>query len=139
MFSLTYVSSACIQFDTVRLEELLVQCRRKNDAVGLTGMLLFKGGNFMQVLEGPESVVRATQRKIEGDPRHTGFLVLLQETLPARRFSEWSMGFRHLDPLNRESMPPGYDDFLNTPLTDARFRDHPEASQKLLQMFKKHM
>jgi hypothetical protein len=138
MYSLTYASSACVQFSTEDLRALLLHSRAKNDSVGITGMLLFKGGNFMQVLEGEESAVRATHLAIMRDPRHTGVIVLLQRTVPSRAFPAWSMAFRDLDSPDNRALP-AYDDFLNTPLTDPRFVHEPSASQRLLQIFKRNM
>jgi hypothetical protein len=135
MYSLTYISSATNLFSRDELRSLLSASRSNNDRAGLTGMLLYKGGNFMQVLEGDRRAVQAAQAKIMSDPRHKGIIVLLQGEVPARSFRKWSMAFRDLDePSSRNT--PGYDDFLNTPLTDPRFTQDPAASQKLLQVFK---
>jgi hypothetical protein len=138
MYSLTYVSSAIGPFSSDDLRKLLTRSRLHNERAGITGMLLYKGGNFMQVLEGEPQVVRATQAKIQADARHKGVLVLLQGGVPVRNFGSWSMAFRDLNaPSAAET--PGYDDFLNTPLNDPRFARDPQASQKLLQVFKTNM
>jgi hypothetical protein len=101
-------------------------------------MLLFKDGNFMQVLEGPEAAVRATHARIVSDPRHSGLITLLQGPVAARSFGGWSMAFRNLNDSAAHTIA-GYDDFLNTPLTDARFTHDPTAAQRLLQVFKRSM
>jgi hypothetical protein len=138
MYSLTYVSSARVSFSKDDLRGLLQKSRANNERAGVSGMLLFKDGNFMQVLEGDESAVRATHQIIQRDPRHGGLITLLQKPVATRAFGSWSMAFRDLDsPASRAT--PGYDDFLNTPLTDARFVREPSASQRLLQIFKEHM
>ncbi len=58
MFFLVYVSSAVRPFSRVDLDDLLATSRANNARVGITGMLLYKDGNFMQVLEGDEEAVR---------------------------------------------------------------------------------
>jgi hypothetical protein len=78
MFQLVYVSSASRKFNTNELHELLVQARQKNRELGVTGMLLYKDGNFMQVLEGQQEVVSKLAEKIELDPRHKGIIVVLR-------------------------------------------------------------
>lgn len=138
MYRLTYVSSAVVPFTNDALRSLLVRSRSNNEREGITGMLLYKGGNFMQVLEGEREAVLETQNRIFRDVRHRGHIVLLGETVLERRFGQWSMGFRDLN-ANAAQNVPGYDDFLNTPLTDRRFIDDPSASQKLLQIFKANM
>ena len=59
MFHLVYVSSAVRPFSKSELVELLNVTRDNNSRLGVTGMLLYRDGNFMQVLEGGEPVVRA--------------------------------------------------------------------------------
>lgn len=101
-------------------------------------MLPYKDGNFRQALEGEEPVVRELYAKISRDRRHDGVLALLQGTVPARQFPDWSMGFRDLNSSDVRSLP-GYNEFLNTPLTGAEFSDDPTRCQRLLTMFKKMM
>ncbi|MBC7837514.1 MAG: BLUF domain-containing protein [Nitrospiraceae bacterium] len=135
MFFLIYVSSASKLFSPSELVDLLAQCHDQNATVGITGMLLYKDGNFMQVLEGEEAVVLALHSKIGRDPRHRGLLTLAQGPLAERQFPDWSMGFRDLNAANVLSTP-GYNEFLNSPLTGEEFSSDPTRCQKLLLMFK---
>jgi FAD-dependent sensor of blue light len=138
MFSMVYVSSAIDQFSEAGLRELLATSRTNNTRLGLTGMLLYKEGSFMQVLEGDEAAVRALYAKIGLDPRHRGLLTLLQGPLEERLFPDWSMGFRDLSSAEARSTE-GFSEFMNTPLTGAEFSSDPARCQKLLLTFKKHM
>ena len=138
IYSLTYVSSAVRAFTADELQRLLAGSRQRNERDSISGMLLYKDGNFMQVLEGDESVVRATHARIASDARHSGLITLLQGTVSERAFAAWSMAFRDLNALGGRVVE-GYDDFLNTPLTDERFKRDPSASQRLLQVFKTRM
>ena len=52
MFYTVYVSSAVDLFSDEELLKLLDVSRKNNQALDVTGMLLYKGGNFMQFLEG---------------------------------------------------------------------------------------
>ena len=135
MFSLVYVSSAVRPFSSSELVYLLTQCRTNNTQRGITGMLLYKDGNFMQALEGDELAVRDLHRKIARDPRHRGLLTLLQRTFTERQFPDWSMGFHNLDDPEVHAIP-GYTAFLNTPLTGNEFATDPTRCQKLLLTFK---
>ena len=76
MIRMVYISSAVRLMTDAELVSLLRQCRANNEKAGITGMLLYKGGNFMQALEGPEEDVDRLQRRIETDPRHTGIITL---------------------------------------------------------------
>ena len=137
MYSLTYVSSAVAKLSADQLREILEQSRRNNEPQGITGLLLYKGGNFMQVLEGERDVVLRAKERIAKDSRHRGILVLLEGDIEQRSFASWSMAFKDLNAAAGEI--PGYDEFLNTSLTDERFVNDPAMSVKLLQIFKRTM
>ncbi|MDD5391962.1 MAG: BLUF domain-containing protein [Thiothrix sp.] len=138
MFFLVYASSADELFSQAELLELLAKARENNTRLGVSGMLLYKDGNFMQVLEGEEQTVRALYTKISHDLRHRGLLTLLQGEQAERQFPDWSMGFHNLD--GEEALAiPGYSDFLNTSLMDKTFFANPTRCQKLLAVFKRSM
>ncbi|MCA9738410.1 MAG: BLUF domain-containing protein, partial [Gemmatimonadetes bacterium] len=71
---------------------LLEGARATNTRLGVTGLLLFHEGSFIQVLEGPPDVVEALYARIETDPRHGGALVLSRGLVEERSFGEWRMG-----------------------------------------------
>jgi hypothetical protein len=138
MFFLIYVSSAVKPFSPPELEGILAKSHANNTALGITGMLLYKDGNVMQVLEGDEPTVRDLYDRIGRDPRHRGLLTLTQGQLPQRQFQDWSMGFRDLQTTEARSTP-GYSEFLNTPLTGGEFSSDPSRCQRLLITFKNKM
>lgn len=138
MLSLVYVSSARELFSDDDLKALLQQSRDKNTRLGLTGMLLYKDGNFMQLLEGSGDAVMSLYSVIERDPRHRGVLIVLRREIEARVFPDWSMGFKNLDDAGLADMP-GYNSFMNEPLTSAIFRADPARAQSLLEMFRARM
>jgi len=139
MYSLIYASSAVQPFTPAELQNLLQVSRRNNELCDVTGMLLYKDGNFMQVLEGERAAVTAVQQKIATDPRHHGIIVLLSRDTPERQFPSWSMAFRDLDRHSGSRTLAGYDEFLNTPLNDGRFARDSSACQRLLSIFKRDM
>jgi hypothetical protein len=138
MHHLVYVSSAREKFTKEELVELLEQARRNNAALGVTGLLLYKDGNFMQVLEGDRDVVNTLYRKITLDPRHKGALKLLDEPVPARGFPDWSMAFRDLKSPELLSLP-GFSEFLNETLAPESLAGEPRRAEKLLNMFRAKM
>jgi hypothetical protein len=138
MIHLVYVSSAVKPFTDPELKELLARSRAKNHALGLTGMLLYKDGNFLQLLEGEADAVRALYAVIAQDPRHRDCTIIAEEPVSGRQFREWSMGFRNLsDPTLREL--PGFSPFMNLPLTQAAFDARPGACLDLLYLFRERM
>jgi hypothetical protein len=101
VLSIIYSSAATVPFSDTDLVELLKVSRRNNAGSEVTGMLLYRDGRFLQVLEGPDDGVRERMAVIARDPRHAEVLVLLEEGLSERRFPDWTMGF-----VPHESTPP---------------------------------
>lgn len=135
MIHLIYVSSARVPFTTDELHALLEVSCTNNEKLGITGMLLYKGGNFLQILEGEEQAVTAMYDRVRKDPRHHDVTRILQEPIAERFFAEWSMGFGNLDDPTITTWP-GYSDIMQTPLTAAMFVGDIPRSLRLLRVFK---
>ena len=136
MFSLIYLSRGSHDFTEEQLLELLGTSRDNNAEAGITGLLLYKDGNFLQILEGEDAVVHAVFNKIEDDPRHFNVTVLLEGPCEKREFPGWSMGFQNLRSVNAEDVP-GFSDFLNVPLTKEALADNPTRVRQILLLFRK--
>jgi Sensors of blue-light using FAD len=135
VFSLVYLSSATVPFSEGDLLELLKQSRANNARLGISGMLLFQDGDFLQVLEGEEDKVRALYDKISLDPRHGRRTTLFQGWSGSRDFPDWSMGFHDLNSPDTAKIA-GFTPFLDTRLTIASFSANPGRAKKLLLLFK---
>ncbi|HEX7664800.1 MAG TPA: BLUF domain-containing protein [Polyangiaceae bacterium] len=90
---LAYISAARRPFSLAALTSLLLLGRERNHAQGLTGVLLYAEGSFLQVLEGSAAAVRSTFARIEADPRHHRIFRVFDGDVPVRSFADWSMGF----------------------------------------------
>jgi hypothetical protein len=134
VFSLLYLSESTVPFSKEDLRELLTKSRENNSQLGITGMLLFKGGNFLQVLEGRQETVMSLYEIIRRDSRHSQLTTLFQGTSSQRDFPDWSMGFQDLDAPGSIRIP-GFSHFLHTSLTTAEFVDARRA-KRLLLLFK---
>ena len=97
---LMYASRAVPTVDQEELLAILRQSKAANPADGITGVLCFSGGIFLQVLEGGRSAVNRLYNQIVADPRHTQVELLLYEEIGERRFAGWSMGQVNLSRLN---------------------------------------
>ena len=97
---LLYASRAVPAIDHEELVTILRQSKTHNPSVGVTGVLCFSGGIFLQVLEGGRSAVNRLYNRIAADPRHTEVEVLLYEEIGERRFASWSMGQANMSRLN---------------------------------------
>jgi hypothetical protein len=106
-----YMSAAAEAMDSDALRTLLAKARRNNERSGLSGMLLYAGGSFFQVLEGPARAVDAVYRRIQADPRHDSIVLLVREPIKERSFEDWTMGFYQASADEAGSLP-GLNDFL---------------------------
>ena len=111
--TIVYASSAVSPFSTEDLEDLLQIARANNTRLGITGLLLYAEGNFLQILEGDEKSVEDLFDHIEHDQRHRGIIRLITRRHASRSFSNWSMGFKRLQPKEFSEHLPGFNDLLN--------------------------
>jgi EAL domain-containing protein (putative c-di-GMP-specific phosphodiesterase class I) len=73
------------------LEDMVTAANIKNRRSDVTGILLFNGHHFFQLLEGPEEQVKEIYRCICNDPRHHNIVELMCDYAPARRFGNVGM------------------------------------------------
>jgi hypothetical protein len=129
-----YASSAKQLFQEAELVELLRKARDRNAASGVSGMLLYKDGNFIQVLEGKPDVLAELIGRIARDPRHGGMLVLSHIPIEQREFGEWSMGFVNADKIDDAAFSP----FLRR-AGDTWSGTEMRRGKRMLQSFKTNM
>jgi hypothetical protein len=109
--SLVYMSVAVDELTDDQLVAMLREARLRNEALGVSGLLLAKGGRFMQVLEGPSWSVEDRYAAIERDTRHHQVKSLSREEITTRRFDGWAMAFGNPSDTDvREE--PGFSTFL---------------------------
>jgi hypothetical protein len=94
---LGYVSTASAPMPREALLDMLYQARAANAVDGITGLLLYHDGHFVQALEGPEDAVRDLYDRIRRDARHRDVVMMFEQTIARREFADWSMGFKALD------------------------------------------
>ena len=109
LIQLIYVSSAVELFTQQQLNNLLSLARDENKKHEITGLLLYKDGDFMQVIEGKETDIDQLFDNIIRDKTHSGVIRLLKEPIEQRNFSNWSMGFKNLS----SEYIDGFSDFLS--------------------------
>jgi hypothetical protein len=138
IFSTVYVSSATRLLKDAELAEILRVSRANNQRDEITGMLLYKDGNFMQVLEGPEGKVSALINKLHHDPRHRGIQQLVQDHVSERQFDQWAMAFHKVD-LSAQEDREAMSNFLDDEVAAAAFRSNPGKAYRLLLSFRNNV
>ena len=97
---LLYASRAASSVNQDDLVAILRKSKTHNPALGVTGVLYFSEGIFLQALEGGRSAVNALYNRIAADPRHSQAELLCYDEIGERRFAGWSMGQVNLACLN---------------------------------------
>ena len=97
---LMYASRATAAPADADLAAILKTSREHNPAEGITGLLCFTDGVFVQVLEGGRDAVNARYQHIVQDPRHRDVILLGYEEITERAFPGWTMGQVNLHRLN---------------------------------------
>ncbi|MEO9968367.1 MAG: BLUF domain-containing protein [Hyphomonadaceae bacterium] len=99
MHRLIYTSKATRLLKRQELFKLLNSARSANAELGITGLLIYHEGCFLQVLEGEKDALGACYKKIQKDGRHTSFIELANEASTGRLFSAWWMAYRDFGEL----------------------------------------
>jgi hypothetical protein len=97
---LIYCSRAVPAMDPEELLAVIKTSRANNPALGITGVLCFYDGFFVQVLEGGRAAVNRLYNRIAADARHREVTLLGYEDVRERRFAGWSMGQANMARLN---------------------------------------
>ena len=94
LYNVVYCSRAADGVGAADVERIIASSRRRNPAVGITGLLVFGSGVFFQWLEGPRDSVTALMATLKADPRHDTVVELsANEEVRERLFPEWDMEF----------------------------------------------
>lgn len=108
MRRIIYASYATQNITEDTLYKILLKAHDRNEMMGITGLLLYRGREFMQLLEGPAGSVSELYQRIRKDPLHSHVTTLLDEQTDERLFGDWRMGVAEV--------------------TDATLRSHPSFS-----------
>ena len=113
LISLIYASRATEDFHEHEIPDLLKQLRVANAKHEITGMLLYIGGSFLQVLEGQPGMVEAVFSKILQDKRHAQVTLIAKESILEREFEGWTMSHKTLDPVEAGELIGEPDQFVS--------------------------
>lgn len=94
LIELTYVSEPAEEMSFLGLMRLLYHSYLSNQALGITGALIFEDQKFGQVIEGPASVIDGLWEKIQKDDRHKNVKLIDRKPVPRRSFMKWTMIFQ---------------------------------------------
>ena len=89
--SLTYTSLARLDVEVSDLEAIHRTAREANALDGITGLLIFNGTHFLQIVEGAPQAIDDLVEKLRRDTRHNGLEIRDERSVDERSFPDWSM------------------------------------------------
>ncbi len=116
--TMVYRSRATVPMEAATLQDLLRSAQVRNQAEGITGLLVYDQGSFFQWLEGPTESVARVWNSVRRDPRHTDVEVLETKPTQTRFFADWDMrlatrrGDEHTHKTNFAEIAPALMDSL---------------------------
>jgi len=135
-----YVSTASKPMSEMELAEILSVSRRKNEEIGVTGILIYRHppdnspGAFIQLLEGDKKKVMDTYNWIVKDPRHHSKIIIEEGQTTERQFPDWSMGFKNLTTEQLEKIP-GFADIGTGDFDSEYFKKSQNKAREALALF----
>lgn len=103
---LVYMSTAVGVLRADELDRIYLRAKAANKAFGLTGLMLFYEGSFLQLLEGPSAAITSLMQKVRRDRRHTGLITLESGPIELRSFPDSPMHYvsaRNLTPGEKQA------------------------------------
>ena len=79
------------------LLDICAKSKKKNPSRGVTGVLFYQNGNFMQLIEGERDELEDLMAIVGKDARHMNVTRLIDEVIEERGFAEWNMDTFNLD------------------------------------------
>jgi len=96
---LIYTSVSSVHGDKAEVKNILAASELNNVANSVTGLLIFDGHRYIQILEGEAESVNHLYDVISKDSRHQELELLHVGGISARSFENWRMAY--------EALPPG--------------------------------
>lgn len=108
--TICYISDSIEHECIDKLKTLYIKAKANNLKHNITGVLIYKNQNFLQVLEGEETIVDKTFKKIKYDSRHKNIFKVINTSIEERIFEDYNFGFTIID--NKRSLN-NLHDYLN--------------------------
>ena len=89
--TLTYTSRARLDLTSQDLTDIHETARHFNALDGITGLLIFNGVHFLQIIEGADVAINSLMERLWLDDRHSALEVRDERLIEQRSFPYWSM------------------------------------------------
>lgn len=93
LLQLVYRSLADPNLTQADVLNILRRSQVKNHQEQISGLLIFRNGQFLQLIEGPPLAVHALLKTIQEDQRHREIEVLYESFVDEPTMPTWAMGY----------------------------------------------
>ena len=100
---LLYASRA-VDTTPAAVDAICASAKLHNPDHGVTGVLVYGGGVFIQALEGGRQIISDLYGVIQRDTRHKDVVLLHYEEITERRFGGWTMGLVDTSRINPSTL-----------------------------------
>lgn len=91
--AIVYVSSASEKLTEAEIHEILDYSKDWNNQHDITGILLFSEGNFLQVIEGEQTVLQNLFSNIKSDTRHKNMIKIFEKEIHREAYDGYDSEF----------------------------------------------
>ena len=100
-YQIIYISEKTSEFKADKdLNKIISSSFQNNNARDVTGVLMYNGGFFFQVIEGKKADVIYTYNKIILDSRHQNVNLLADREIQGRNFENWPLALIKLNDVD---------------------------------------
>ena len=87
-YAICYVSTANNSLESNEVVEILDQTEVRNNQIGIRGFLIYSEGNFIEVIEGEEKMIKELFLTIKDDPRHKNIIIIFEKLCDKELFEK---------------------------------------------------
>ncbi len=91
--TICYISDSRINKSITDFNNLIEKAKTNNAKNNITGILVYRNNNFLQVFEGAPETVDTIFDKIRMDQRHQNIFKIIDTSIDQRIFEEYKFGF----------------------------------------------
>ena len=130
---LVYTSHATVSLSKRDLLDLLHEARGYNMIDNISGVLMYKEGYFLQVIEGDPETIDALFIRLKKDTRHSDIKILFETPTDHRLFENWAMGCADFDDPSLSMLPGLRTDLADPKVVEELVNNLPEVANFLIE------
>lgn len=130
MLTITFASTASVEFSEQDFAVQLASMKSRNENLAITGLLIYRSGRFIHVLEGPDEAVRTLYASYLADPRHRDTQLLADNSITERNFTSWTVNYQPQAGPSTHQLAE-FDQFFDALAGDTSLPDNVRRSEAL--------